>query len=184
MTTLAAEDDVTRATRPMARLRSMLAALAAGMLGYGLADAIVRAGTSDAFMVAPDPGRIAAYLLAFALLAALALAFEIGGPPIAERGGRAARGVRAAIRRRYRRGRTRADVAKVEIGLTISACLALLVAAVLFASPKSILVILTVAAIVGGVRLLSSLCRLVGFDPGWSGLIGFLCGLLAGHLLG
>lgn len=166
-----------------ARLLAVVIALAAAMLGYGLADALTRAKTSDAFLLPPTFGQIAGYALTFAVLAGLALAFELGAPPLAAKGGHAARNFRALIRRRFRHGRTRAEIANVETGLTISFCAVLLALILVFVTGKALLVVIAVATILFNLEALSSIVRLVGHDPKWSSLIGFVYGLVAGYIL-
>jgi hypothetical protein len=176
-------DEARRATPPAARLLSTLAALAAGTLGYAFAAAMEAARASDAFIVPPTGAAIGGYLLWFAGLGGLALALEFGAPPITARGGRAARGLRAAIRRRFRHGRTRAEIANVEVGLTISVCALLLAVAAAFATTKSVLAIVMMGAVYVTLQAARSLGRLVAYDIGWSALIGFLYGMTAGYML-
>ena len=165
------------------RLGAILACLVAATLGYAVAEALSRAGTSDAFMVAPTLAQLGRYGLALLTMAGLALALEMGGPPIVARGGRAARGFRAAIRRRFRRGRTRAEIGNVEVGLTISFCAVLMTLAFMFATLKAFLVLVMVVAVVANLQAIASFCRLVRYDPTWSALIGFLYGMGAGAVM-
>lgn len=165
------------------RLRANFAALAAATAGFALAKSLDAARTSDAFLVAPGLDQIATYGLGLLLTFGLTVAFELGGPRTAAHGGRVSRTVRAAIRRRYRHGRTRAEIAKVEVGLTISFCAVLLAFAFAFATLKLLLVVLIVFAIVANIWAIGALCRLVAHAPGWSALIGFAYGLVAGYLV-
>lgn len=160
----------------------ILAALGAAIPGFAFGEALAAARTSDAFLVAPSLARMGGYALSFLLLVGLALALEIGGPPLATHGGRAARQIRAAIRRRFRHGRSRAEIARVESGLTVSACLVLGALGLVFATPKAILAVAVAAALILTVRALFALCRLVDFAPRWCGALGLLYGLGAGYL--
>ena len=167
---------------PLARYAGILSALGGASLGFAFGEAVGNARMSDDFLVAPGVSRVGAYALGLLLLAGLTLAFEIGGPPLAARGGRAARQVRAAIRRRFRHGRNRAEIAKVEAGLTVSFCLVLVGFGLVFATPKAILAVAVAAALILTVRALFALCRLVDFAPRWCGALGLLYGLGAGYL--
>lgn len=178
---MAADEEVGSAS--WHRLRAILASLFAATLGYGIAEALSRAATSDAFMVAPTLAQVGRYGLAMLTLAGLAVALAIGGPPIAARGGRAARGFRAVIRRRLRHGRTRADIHNVEVGLTISFCAILLTLAFVFGSLKAFLVLVMVVAIFVNLQAMASFARLVRYDPVWSALVGFLYGMGVGVVL-
>ncbi|HMO30479.1 hypothetical protein [Enterovirga sp.] len=169
---------MTRETIPARRLGAILAALAAATAGYALAGARVGDALSTFSLT-----RLAGCGIALAVLAGLALAVELGGPPAAARAGRTTRLVRAALRRRFRHGRTRAEIARVEAGLTLSVCLILTATAFILASAKSILVILTAGGLLAAVQAARALSRLVSFDPVWSGLAGFLSGLATGYLL-
>ena len=178
-----ADDGAARGSGPVERLLAVVTTLVAAMLGYALAEAVTRAKASDAFMLPPTAAALAFYALTLAIAVGLALAFELGAPPLAARGGHAARNLRALIRRRFRHGRTRAEIARVEVGLTISCCAVLFALALASATTKSILVVLIPLAIVLNLSALSGMSRLVGYSPKWSALIGFTYGLLAGYVL-
>lgn len=182
MLALAGEADPERQIAPLARLAAIFAALVSAGLGYALGEALVRARTSDAFLVAPSLGRLATYGLFLALLAGLTLAFEFAAPPVVARGGRAARNLRALIRRRARHGRTRAEIDNVEVGLTISFVAIALTAAFVFLSLKVWIVVIATLAILLNLSAISSWCRLVDYDVRWSGLMGFLYGLGLGYV--
>jgi hypothetical protein len=170
-------------TAPPGRYRGILTALCGATAGFALGEALAGARTSEAFLVAPSVSRIGFYTLSLLLLAGLAFAFEISGPPIAARGGRAARQARAAIRRRFRHGRSRAEIAKVEAGLTLSFCLSLGALGFAFATPKAVLVIALAGALLLTVHGLLALCRLAAFAPSWCGTFGLLYGLGVGYLV-
>lgn len=184
MTTLTADSEMDRTATQLGRIVAHFAAWAAATGGYALARSINNARTSDAFLIWPNAGQVLSYLLILILLAGLALVFELGAPPAVAHGGRAARTFRAAIRRRFRHGRSRAEIANVEVGLTISFSAVLLAFAFSFATLKLLLVVLIGFAIIANLSAISSLCRLVGHAPGWSALIGFVYGLVAGYVLG
>jgi hypothetical protein len=167
----------------LTRLLFTLAALAAGMVGFALAAALARARTTDAFIVPPEPSDLAAYLIATVALASLALALEFGSAPIAARGGRAARALRAALRRRVRRQRSVVDIERVEAGLTVSACMLLSGLALWVASAKALLAAAAVIALWLSIRTLWSVGPLLDYAPRASALIGFVAGLLAGGLI-
>ena len=183
MGTAIAEMDAARGIGPVQRLSAVVATLAAGALGYTLGEALTRARTSDAFIVPPTLGQIAGYALALAVFGGLAIAFELGAPPLATKGGHAARNLRALIRRRFRHGRTRAEIANVEVGLTVSFCAVLLALGLVFMATKAFLVVVIAVAFVVNLNALTMLSRLVGYDRLWSSLIGFVYGLGAGYLL-
>lgn len=165
------------------RLTGIVAAVAAAILGYALAEAVTRAHTSDAFILPPTLGQVVGYVLTLAVAVGLALAFELGAPPLVAKGGHAARDLRALIRRRFRHGRSRAEIDNVEVGLTISVCSILLALSLVFATWNSILVVAIVGAVLLNLQALTGMCGLVGYAPGWSGLIGLLYGLAAGYVL-
>lgn len=183
MLAIAGEADGERRITPVARLAAIFAALVAASLGYALGEALVRARTSEAFLVAPSLGRMTTYALFLVLLAGLILAFEFAAPPIVSRGGRAARNLRAMIRRRARHGRTRAEIDNVEVGLTISFVAIALTAAFVFLSLKVWIVVIATFAILVHLGAISSWCRLVGYDVRWSALVGFPYGLALGYFL-
>ena len=167
---------------PPSRYRGIAAALCGATAGFALGEALSGARASEAFAVPPSVARIGIYALSLLILAGLALAFEVVGPPLASRGGHAARQVRAAIRRRFRHGRSRTEFAKVESGLTVSVCLVLGGLGLVFATPKAILVVAMAGLLVFAVLGLLALCRLVAYAPKWCALVGFLGGLAAGYL--
>jgi hypothetical protein len=178
----------TEPDRAADRWPSAAAFSAGAVFGAVLVSGLGRSAGSEAFIVLPG-GRQATGLLAFAVLTAAALALmEPSGPGVGPLS-RMLRQARAGFYRRFRKGRTPAELRQAFAGAAIA--LVALCGAMLFGAatalgilrwlmPLAILVVLYV-----NLRICLFLCRLAHFDPVWCAILGLIYGgLVMSRFLG